>query len=1039
MNDKMQPISFKNILNWIISEYETQNSIFNISKQSFIQTTTKQPINIFNQQCELPLGPAAGPHTQLSQNIITAYLTGSRFFELKTIQVLDELEFDKPCIHAEDEGYNTEWSTELSTEQAYDEYLKAWMVLHFLKFAFNTPLNMNTSTFIFNMSVGYDLKGIKSKKVNTFIENMKNGNNSPKFREYKSILLETCNKLQDSKSFNFPGNIESFVNSIPATISNSITLSTMHGCPPEDIESICKYLIKEKDLHVFVKLNPTLLGYDFVRDVFDTLGYKYIALKKESFLNDLQYDDAVKMLQRLIAFAQKQEKQFGVKLSNTLPVINQSEILPGQEKYMSGNILFPLTINLASKIAGQFSGQLPISYSGGADITNIVDILNTGIQPVTLATDLLKPGGYLRLTQIALEIFTKWQIQNTIDPDKVKILAKNSLLKNNSKKHWFAHNDQKTEKQLPLFDCAIAPCIEACPIKQDIPQYLELLRQEKYSQAIDLIINKNALPNITGTICDHECQYNCTRKFYDEPLKIRGCKLIAATKGWPDSITTAKPLGIKVAIIGAGPSGLSAGFFLARAGLSVTIFEKQKHAGGVVANIIPDFRISRASIDKDINLIKSTGVKIITNWQEKLDLEKLHNQGFKYIYLAIGSSISRQLNIKGGVGATISALDFLHQYKNNLSNLNPGKNIAVIGGGNTAMDAARAALRLPDIENVYVIYRRTREFMTADYEELELAQSEGAIFKELVLPIEFHKPNTLILQKMRLGQTGKDGRRIPEPIPQNIEEITVDTVITALGENTDLDLLRKCGIKTNDENHFMLNINTLETNLENVFLGGDARRGPASIVKAIADGQKVTSAILKKEKISSKQTQEKIITNNSIDPNQRGLIISSPLNLESQQDISAETNRCLQCHLHCNRCVEVCPNRANIALEIQSPLFNDKYQIIHLDGMCNECGNCSTFCPYNNNPYKDKFTIFWTEKDFLSSFNNGCLLQSYNNKQYFKIRLDQEYFKIPANQDGTLNYNPNSSQPKMLKVTTLLEELMKNRQYLLTNTIDRSK
>ncbi|WP_407312137.1 hypothetical protein [Desulfosporosinus sp. SB140] len=218
------------------------------------------------------MGPAAGPNTQLAQNIIASYMSGSRFFELKTVQILDQLEIEKPCIWAEDECYNTEWSTELSVQGAFSEYMKAWFILHILQ---KELFEQDGRRFMFNMSVGYDLKGIQSPKIDWFIEGLKDASNIEIFKDYKRILLEEVDRFQYVD--------RNFIESISPNVCNSITLSTLHGCPPEEIEAIAKYLLSEKNLHTFVKMNPTLLGYDNVRNAFDKMGYTYIELKEAHF------------------------------------------------------------------------------------------------------------------------------------------------------------------------------------------------------------------------------------------------------------------------------------------------------------------------------------------------------------------------------------------------------------------------------------------------------------------------------------------------------------------------------------------------------------------------------------------------------------------------------------------------------------------------------------------------------------------------------------------------------------------------------------
>ncbi|MCK4339566.1 MAG: putative selenate reductase subunit YgfK, partial [Candidatus Cloacimonetes bacterium] len=223
----MRPIPFNKLIHWIFEEYKQHKSIFGIPEEKFFRKKNKNNIKIFGENCEIPIGPAAGPHTQLSQNIIASYITGARFFELKTIQKLDELHIEKPCIDAQDEGYNTEWSTELTVSQAYNEYVKAWFILHLLQKSFHLSL-FDERAFIFNMSVGYDLEGIRTSKVDNFIEGLKNASNNVFFNECKDILKD---QIKDQKLTEID---EIFIDSISPNISNSITLSTMHGCPPEE-------------------------------------------------------------------------------------------------------------------------------------------------------------------------------------------------------------------------------------------------------------------------------------------------------------------------------------------------------------------------------------------------------------------------------------------------------------------------------------------------------------------------------------------------------------------------------------------------------------------------------------------------------------------------------------------------------------------------------------------------------------------------------------------------------------------------------------
>jgi len=538
MSDQMTPIPFSQLFDWMVAEFNNEKTIFGIPQSNFFYKKNVTYSTIFNEKLDLPLGPAAGPHTQLTQNIITSYLVGGRFFELKTVQILDELNVDKPCIDAQDEGYNVEWSQELKLEQSYEEYLKAWFLLHLLKELFGFS-NSEERGFVFNMSVGYNLEGIKTERMDKFIEQLKNSANNEKFSLFKKELIS---KLKDEhilrllkQSVNPDINIDRLIASfenISPNISNSVTLSTMHGCPPQEIEAIAKYLIKEKNLNTYVKLNPTLLGYGKVNSILDQLGFTYIEMDRTSFEHDISFADAVPMLTRLQSFAKEHGKDFGVKLSNTLGVKNKKKILDGDDMYMSGRSLFPLTINVASLLADEFDDTLNMSFSGGATINNIQEILETGISPVTLVTDLLKPGGYGRLFQMAEKIGKNNLITNKIDVDKIKALADASLSDINYKKEKREITTVKIGTSLEAFDCYVAPCEEACPVHQDVASYIRLVEEGRYAEAFEVIVSKNPLPFITGYICDHQCQTKCTRWDYDDPIKIREMKKNAAPFGY---------------------------------------------------------------------------------------------------------------------------------------------------------------------------------------------------------------------------------------------------------------------------------------------------------------------------------------------------------------------------------------------------------------------------------------------------------------------------------------------------------------------------
>ena len=975
MSDVMVPIPFSRLLNWALEEYQNEGTIFGIPEEKFYYKKDQSAMQVFGERCETPLGPAAGPHTQVAQNIAAAYLTGGRFFELKTVQIMDELEIDKPCIDAERETYNSEWSTELTVPQAYDEYIKAWFLLHLLNEIFGFS-RLEERGFVFNISVGYDLEGIQSPKIDRFIEGLKDASSAPIFQECRRTLTRAV------QAGNVPGvNSTAFVEEISPEISHSVTLSTMHGTPPEDQEAICNYLMAEKGLHTYVKLNPTLHGYEYVQEVFQQLGYDHIQLREDSFTHDMQYPDAVKMLHNLLNQAESAGLEFGVKLSNTLAVVNDKGTLPCDEMYMSGRALYPLTVNLARKLSEEFDGRLTISYSGGADYFNIADLLRAGLKPITLATYFLKPGGYSRMTQLAelLETETDALERDTVDLEVLKQVAEDALSDPRYAFEGKSSAPMKTEDPLPLLDCFLAPCKAGCPIHQDIPEYIRLIREERCADAYRLITARNPLPFITGYICDHNCQLKCVRNDYEDPVQIRDLKHIAAERGFEQVIDTIAPPAElreeRVAVIGGGPAGLSTAYFLAREGFQVQVFDKMDRPGGMVAHGIPDFRYPEETVERDVELIRQVGVEFTLNCDPDFDLQQLKTQGYDYIVLAIGAWKSRRLQVKGDQDRVRGAINFLHSFKLDPEAIQLGKRVAVIGGGNSAMDSARAALRVPGVEEVSILYRRTIKQMPADREELENALKDGVVFHELVSPVSL-KGGQLTCQVMELGEKDASGRRRPEPVIGETVSFPADTVLTAIGELVDYDLLEKNGIAVGERGEILVDEYN-QTSVDNVFIAGDAYRGPATVVEGIADGRRVADGVLRRERASERLLTLPVIEFDQEtrleEAREKKAVLNPRVNPEMfEEAYLAEAERCLECSTLCNKCVSVCPNRANVAVEMDSGLEKVN-QILHLDALCNECGNCETFCPYQGAPYQDKFTLFWDEQAFLENENEGYL------------------------------------------------------------------
>jgi putative selenate reductase len=751
----------------------------------------------------------------------------------------------------------------------------------------------------------------------------------------------------------------------------------MHGCPPEEIESIAVYLMKEKGLNTLLKLNPTLIGFEEAERMIEKYGYR-IGLKKESFSEDLQMDDALELISKLNDEAAECGRFFGLKMSNTLPVINSSRVLPGEEVYLSGKIMFPITMKVTEKLVDDLGTNITISYCGGANFYNTFELLEAGLSPVTYATELLKPGGYYRLFQIA-DRFNHYDFNIPAEIDKKKLDRLQNSIGN---KHYSASYREvqsiRINKPLEIFDCYAAPCVTACPINQDVPEYIQLLREKRFLEAFKLIVSKNPLPHITGYICDHQCMFNCSRWDYEKPVLIRDLKKYAAEKGFESYkesfVNKVKPNNKKAAIIGAGPAGLSAAFFLSRSGFEVSIFEKENSAGGIVKNYIPRFRIPEEIIQKDIELLALHGVSFIFNCDYDFSIQELKSSGFDYIIIAIGAGISRKLSIDTDK-EIIGALDLLWDFKNN-NRLSLGKNVAVIGGGNSAMDGARAAKRFAGVQNVELIYRRTREFMPADKEEFDAAIEDGVRFHELLNPVSF-KEGKLRCQKMELGNFDEEGRRIPIPVGGSFLEFEIDSVVSAIGETVDYDLLKTNGISLFDNSGSAADSNSPHTNMSNVYIIGDALKGPATVVEAISDAEKCAKSILNETGIEDLHKSSYRPALNNI---KNSIIASRKLSLPDENNPEEECDRCLMCNYECNKCVEVCPNRANIPIRVSSSLFSDVFQIVNINKFCNDCGNCDTFCPYSGSPHKSKLNIFDDLEGFNSTGRNALLLKE-NGKE----------------------------------------------------------
>ncbi len=1014
MSDEMKVQSFENLLNWILRELEENDSIFGIHRSMFFAPGKDNAYTsqMFGHHLATPFGPAAGPHTQLTQNILASWLSGGRFIELKTVQIMDELEIPRPCIDMEDEGYNVEWSQELKLDQSAWEYVKAWVLIRVLRrllgFEERTPFGT-----IFNMSVGYNLEGIQSPPMQRFMGRLEDA--AAEITELRKVLRAQFPQFADIE--------------IPYRLTNSVTLSTMHGCPPDEIEAIARCMLEERNLHTYVKLNPTLLGKETVmRMLHEVLGYREIHIPDSVFEHDLQYGRAVELIAALKQVAAERDLTFGVKLSNTLAMANHKDALPGDEMYMSGRALYPLTMNLFRRLDQEFDGDLNVSYSAGADALNVTAILAAGARPVTAASDLLKPGGYSRILQWLENLETAMHQRGASSLDELaqdrqanlKQAAGDALENPRYTKSYHPFGLPKVESSLGLFDCIVAPCVEQCAVCQDVPEYAWLIAQGDYDRALEVILHRNPLPAVTGYVCTHLCQTRCTRNNYDQPVLIRDLKRFATEHGQVQ-ISKSEPQAQKrVAIVGSGPAGLAAAYFLGLNGIQTTVFEAREMPGGMLA-IAPHFRLPPAVVQADVDRITALGAEIKLNHPVTVPPEELLNDGFHAVYIATGFQKDAVLNIEGIDGQGVfTALRFLEQVARG-EKPSLGSKVLVIGGGNTAMDAARTAQRLTSQPST-VVYRRTQAEMPAEEEELRDLFDEGNRL------IELASPKCVILKDGRmvalecvcneLGEPGPDGRRKPVPVEGSEFQIEADSLILAIGQQPDIAYLDGTGVNFRGDGAIVTDPASRATDADQVYAGGDVTRGPAIIIQACEDGRRAAMAICRQfgvefallparpaelsseELLRAKGARARKVLQHEPDllPVEQRAGWDLVEQTLSETAARAEATRCLQCSALCDKCVEVCPNRANYTYHIEPVRWTlpvlacrdgalavvgeeafqvtQTRQIVHVDDLCNECGNCATFCVHQGKPYADKPRLFLNEAGFLQEDGNAFLIMS---------------------------------------------------------------
>ncbi len=534
-----------------------------------------------------------------------------------------------------------------------------------------------------------------------------------------------------------------------------------------------------------------------------------------------------------------------------------------------------------------------------------------------------------------------------------------------------------TEKHVSKENLVAPPCQTACPAGIDVSRYIRHIRAGKFDEALAVIREKIPFPAICGYACYSPCEPNCVNRHFGDPIAIRALKRAAAEKGgelWRKNLTIQPDTGKQTAVVGAGPSGLTAAYYLATLGHRVTVFEALSQPGGMMRVGIPAYRLPREALDKEIAYLKEIGVEIKTD-HRVASVDALLGDGYHAVYIACGAHKGAKLGISGeDLPGIVDGISFLRQI-NEGKPVEMGRSVAVIGGGNTAVDAARSAIRL-GVEDVTIFYRRSDAEMTAWEEEVSAAVEEGVTIEYLTTPVQADakdKSLTMTFFRMELGEPDASGR--PRPVPVAGSEFTrvFDNVIAAIGQAP--DGTGAIGIALAKGDYIQADAGTLATDKPGVYAGGDVVTGPASIIDAIANGRKAAASmdrylggtgIIDQE--LTVPEEEVVVTAIASDTQSRQTMPCIPRadrtcsfdTVElgfTEESARAEAERCRDCDARqfevtlfgdgckeCSYCVEVC------AQEVFGPAdsFNEKgyrpMEVQHPE-RCVGCRLCFYACP----------------------------------------------------------------------------------------------
>lgn len=527
---ELVPARFGDLVTRLFLEPERQDALFELPRRKWHGPRGEQPdlsVRFHGKRAGNPAGPAAGPHTQMAQNLLLSYAAGARILELKTVQVNDRLTIGRPCIDMTNVGYNIEWSQELLVEQSVREYAAGAMLIEMFRRHVAPASGARTGEdggseralsagrgigdeYLLDVSVGYDLAGIRSEKIRWFLEEMRDAK-----RSVEALRREIPAAFTAARD-----------DSYPMRLSESITLSTFHGCPVDEIERICEHLIGECDFDVMVKMNPPTLGRDKLEHLLhDVLGYTELTVNPKAYASVISLGDSVELCRRLTSYAGVRGRRVGFKFSNTLEVMNHRRFFPtgNPVMYLSGEPLHVITMALTDEFRRAVGPHVPISFSAGITARNFGLAAACGFVPVTVSTDLLRPGGYGRITTYVEALAASMRTLGANDMDEYIVRFAERHLPAGASRAWDGVPRTEAVARAAAFNTGVV-----AGMARDEPRY-RADRNRGVPKRIDSHLT--TFDCITCDKCLPVCPNAANFTYRTEPTAFEYCDLIVCAKG----------------------------------------------------------------------------------------------------------------------------------------------------------------------------------------------------------------------------------------------------------------------------------------------------------------------------------------------------------------------------------------------------------------------------------------------------------------------------------------------------------------------------